>query len=176
MYIWTQNNTIIGNALSKNIVGLLMSGSNSTMTKNYISNNMRGLFFGFNSPSGQFPPDMVVYQNAFVKNKVQVSGCQCKTYNLSETPHDWDNGKVGNYWSDYNGTDANHDSIGDSPYVIDPLDRDLYPLMQSPVQPPTPTPAAKATLPIEAIALGVSVPAVVLAASVFAVKQRRKKS
>jgi hypothetical protein len=66
MYIWTKNNTVTGNAVLQNIVGMLISGSNATITKNYISHNMRGLFFGFNSP-GDFPSDIVVYQNDFEK-------------------------------------------------------------------------------------------------------------
>ena len=172
MYVWTRNNTVDGNALSGCIVGLLMSGSNSTITRNYLTGNIEALFFGFNSPSGQFPPDMVVYDNAFVQNNVQISGCQCKAYNLSETPHDWDNGTVGNYWSDYNGTDLNHDGIGDTPYVIDVLDRDRFPLMQSPVTPPVP--ASKQPFPAEMIAVAVLVPAALAGACVVALKQTRK--
>ena len=30
----------------------------------------------------------------------------------------WNNGSIGNYWGDYNGTDNNQDGIGDSPYLI----------------------------------------------------------
>ncbi|MFZ7137373.1 MAG: right-handed parallel beta-helix repeat-containing protein [archaeon] len=30
----------------------------------------------------------------------------------------WDNGTIGNYWGDYDGTDNNQDGIGDSPYII----------------------------------------------------------
>ena len=39
-----------------------------------------------------------------------------------------------NYWSDYNGTDADGDEIGDTPYIINEENQDNYPLM-SPVEP-----------------------------------------
>ena len=41
----------------------------------------------------------------------------------------WDNGKEGNYYSNYNGTDADRDGIGDTPYVIDSNNQDRYPLV-----------------------------------------------
>lgn len=41
----------------------------------------------------------------------------------------WDNGEEGNFWSDYNVTDNNHDGIDDSPYIIDATNIDHYPLM-----------------------------------------------
>jgi hypothetical protein len=41
----------------------------------------------------------------------------------------WDNGSVGNYWVDYNGTDADGDGIGDTPYVLNSGNVDYYPLM-----------------------------------------------
>ena len=169
MYIWTQNNTVIGNAVSDNIVGILLSGSNTTITKNYIASNMRGLFFGFTT--GGIPQDIYIYENDFEKNNIQLNGCTCKQYNISEPIHDWDIGKEGNYWSDYNGTDSNHDGIGDTPYIIDPLNQDRYPLMQSPVQPPTPS----AKIPIQSIIiLGVSTPTV-LAVAFFAIRYKTKQ-
>jgi len=36
---------------------------------------------------------------------------------------------MGNYWDDYNGSDANRDGIGETPYIID-SDKDNYPLIE----------------------------------------------
>jgi parallel beta-helix repeat protein len=140
MYIWTKNNTITGNGVSDNIVGILLSGLNNSVTQNYISNNKRGLFFGFNNEGDIIPEDIIINHNAFENNNVQLNGCLCKDYNTTEPPHSWDNGREGNFWSDYNGTDTNHDGIGDTPYTIDLLNQDRYPLMQSPVETPVPMP------------------------------------
>ena len=169
MYMWTKNNTVVGNVVSENIIGILLSGSNATVTGNCISNNQRGLFFGFNNEGDTIPLDIVICRNDFESNLVQLNGCECKDYNKTEPPHNWDNGREGNFWSDYNGTDTNGDGIGDTPYVIDVLNQDRYPLMQSPAK--LPVPAAK--LPVEAIILGISAP-VVLAVVVFTYRRRKK--
>lgn len=156
--------------MSDNIVGILLSGSNQTVTKNCIAHNQQGLFFGFNNVGSIIPSDIVINHNDFEKNVVQLSGCQCTDPNSTEPPHSWDDGKQGNFWSDYNGTDTNGDGIGDTPYVIDVLNQDRYPLMQSPIKPPVP--AAK--VPIEAVVLGVSAAAVAVAA-VFVYRRRTQK-
>jgi hypothetical protein len=41
----------------------------------------------------------------------------------------WDDGSVGNYWSDYTGKDYNEDGIGDTPYIIDANNKDNYPIV-----------------------------------------------
>jgi parallel beta-helix repeat protein len=169
MYIWTKNNTITGNAVYNNIVGILLSGENETVTQNYISQNQRGLFFGFNNQGDTIPQDIEINHNDFENNVIQLNGCECKDFNTTEPPHCWDNGREGNFWSDYNGTDANNDGIGDTPYVIDLLNLDRYPLMQSPMQPDSPT-----VISFETIGLGV-LAVVVLVAVPLIVWNRRKR-
>ena len=174
VYIRTTNNTLIDNAVSGNTVGVLLSGSANKINRNYIIDNEEGLFFGFeqiNGSSANIPSDIDISENSFINNTYQLSGCVCKVYNFSEALHSWDNGNKGNYWSDYNGTDANSDGIGDTYYRIDILNQDRYPLIQSTAQPPVP--AAK--VPVEAIVLGVSV-AVVVAVAALAYGKRRQKA
>jgi nitrous oxidase accessory protein NosD len=52
-------------------------------------------------------------------------------HNPDHYTNSWDDGypSGGNYWSDYNGTDANHDGIGDTSHVLDANNTDHYPLM-----------------------------------------------
>jgi parallel beta-helix repeat protein len=169
MYVWTKNNTVTGNAVSDNIVGILLSGSNETVTNNYLANNKRGLFFGFNNQGEIIPSDIVINHNCFENNVVQLNGCECKDYNTTELPHSWDDGSRGNFWSDYKGTDSNGDGIGDTRYIIDVLNQDRYPLMQNPVK--LPIPAAK--IPFELIVLGVSVSVAIIVA-VIAYRRSKK--
>jgi hypothetical protein len=70
-----------------------------------------------------------VYHNNFVNNAEQINsrstyygnyGSEAAIYPIG----DYDNGKEGNYWSDYTGKDADCNGIGDTPYG-----RDRCPLM-----------------------------------------------
>jgi hypothetical protein len=65
------------------------------------------------------------YNNAFIDedNDPHVKLGATSTNNF------WDNSTIGNYWSNYNGTDENADGIGDSPYIINENNHDNYPLM-----------------------------------------------
>ena len=172
IYIRTANNTLIGNSASNNIVGVLLSGSGNNISMNYIKNNRQGLFFGFeqvNGSSGNIPSDIRISDNSFVSNEMQLSGCVCEVYNFSEAQHAWDYNNRGNYWSDYNGTDTNGDGVGDSFYIIDLLNYDRYPLIESPAQPPTPP----AQFPLEYVGLALAV-VVVVSIVVLVARQRRK--
>ncbi len=176
IYVWTKNNTVIENTVSRTVIGVMLSGSNSTVTKNTIANNSRGLFFGFNNDGDVIPPDIVVTHNSFERNLIQLNGCECKDYNTTEPPHNWDNGAEGNYWSDYNGTDTDGDGIGNTPYVIDILNQDRYPLMQSIASQPTATPP---TIPLSAEPIVFVIAFVAIALAVLALvfyRRMRKKT
>jgi hypothetical protein len=170
MYIWTTNNVVVGNAVVGNIVGVLLSGSDNDVVGNYIANNEVGMFFGTNEP-GDVPLNLTVSHNSFDNNTDNLNGCVCKDFNLTEEVHTWDNGKEGNYWYDYNGTDANGDGIGDTPYVIDALNQDRYPLIQIYAVPPT----VKAKAPAEII-IAVVAGTVISVVALFAAWKRKQKT
>ena len=94
------DNTIMGNNISNSGCGTTIYGSN----RNIISNN--------NYVNNTFQ---------FSANEDYLLTCG---YNVSV------NTIKENYWSDYNGTDANGDGIGDTPYIIDANNIDHYPLMK----------------------------------------------
>jgi len=168
MYLWTENNTVTGNAVSENIVGILLSGCNNTITRNYIGKNDMGIFFGVNQP-GDEPLNITLTHNSFTDNDVHFSGCFCEGYNTTETMHTWDDGEEGNYWSDYNGTDVDGDGVGDTPYVIDVQNQDRYPLTQIAATPPT----APSKLSIEILVAAIALPIIIVAA-VIAYRKRKR--
>jgi hypothetical protein len=116
------------------------------------------------------PSDIDISENSFINNTYQLSGCVCKVYNFSEALHSWDNGNKGNYWSDYNGTDANSDGIGDTYYRIDVLNQDRYPLITSPAQPPIPI----TKFPLETTGVGVAIVVIGVAAILVYWRYRKK--
>jgi hypothetical protein len=170
MYVWTSNNTITGCSVTDNIVGILLSGDSNNITGNYVSRNEEGVFFGVNNP-GNLPLDIFLTNNSFVDNIIQFSGCFCETYNTTEPIHTWDDGTRGNYWNDYNGTDTNGDGIGDTSYVIDPLNLDRYPLIENLVVLPTPAPTQQ---PLDIIVPIAIVATLVVVATVVLIQRRSK--
>jgi hypothetical protein len=167
IYVWTSNNIITNCAVSDNIVGILLSGDSNNIISNYIANNEEGIFFGVNNPGGE-PLNIVITRNSFIDNDVHFSGCFCEDYNTTEAVHTWDDGKEGNYWCDYKGTDQNGDGVGDVPYVIDVQNKDRYPLMQMAATPPI----APQSLPVEALIIALLLPIII---AVAAVAYKKKK-
>ena len=139
--MYSSDNNIYGNNITNNDygIGLDRSSNNTQVHGNSIRNNNDGIWLYFSSKntisgnditcnsddgiSFYYSSDNNIYHNSFADNTNQV------TLGEGSLNNTWDNGVEGNYWSNYTGTDANHDGISDSWYEIDANNIDHYPLM-----------------------------------------------
>jgi hypothetical protein len=123
-----------------------------------------------------------VYGNNFTNNTAQTSVDPESNSGLNYgwSTISWNNRRLGNFWSDYNGSDANGDGIGDAPYIINANNTDHYPRM-SPIDISAPIPTPINSAPIETpfgnllTAIIVIVIAFVLLGSFLAYRKHRKR-
>jgi parallel beta-helix repeat protein len=157
MYLdrWSNNNTIIDNNISNNLLmGIYVSTSSSnTISNNSILNNAYGLLLDstiFENTQGGIPGDInIVRYNKVTGNNVSNSSlfgvylvdCEDNSffhnnfinntrqvYSNNSTSR-WDDDAEGNHWADYAGTDSDKNGFGDTPYAIDSDNQDNHPLM-----------------------------------------------
>lgn len=134
----TVNCTVKSNFLVANNVSIGFSNDlPNYVLENYIAQNNVGLYFGGNPPL--IPAsNKLIHHNTFINNTKQVEDLHWTDSYSKPSVNVWDDGATGNYWSDYDGEDADGDGIGDTPYIIDENNRDNYPLM-APLVTPQPT-------------------------------------
>jgi hypothetical protein len=121
------SNTIVGNNIldNYNAMSLRETNGNLIIQNNFTNNNNPYVIVSAVMLWGS--SNNIIYLNNFKSNKSPAgTGDFSPTHSLGNT---WDNGKEGNYWDNYNGSDANGDGIGDIPYKIDLRNSDDYPLM-----------------------------------------------
>lgn len=119
------NNNIVQNCRIRymELYGILLSWNcnNNLISSCNITNNRQGIAL-----MGSL--DNLIYANNFIDNTKQA---------MDDTHNDWDNGAIGNYWSDFDDStegawDNNSDGIVDSCYSIPSNDnQDCFPLVDS---------------------------------------------
>jgi parallel beta-helix repeat protein len=169
IFSWGSNVSIVENSVSASKdSGISLGGTANAITKN----TLIGCETGISLQSSQnrilqnriidcgtgisiFSSDNnIFYHNNFINNTQQVSEQHyALQWPLDTYYQSFNNTLDGNFWSDYNGTDANGDGVGDTPYLVYENYTDRYPLMAPTivvVQPsaspsPSPSPSATAT-------------------------------
>jgi len=155
----SNENSIFGNNITDSIGGIEFHGNSSynMVYENNIIDNADGMMF-FNSANNSIYENLIAYNrlagvylysassNRFFRNDFVDNWEWQATSRFSSNV--WDNGSTGNHWSNYNGTDADGDGIGDEPYFVpvytlmgwgDLYDADNYPLMEPYIIPEFPT-------------------------------------
>jgi nitrous oxidase accessory protein len=119
--IWIQdyaiNNAIFGNNVTGSRYCIKIEGQadSNAVSGNILADGQSGM---------QIARANTILNNNIINNTQQVRI-------VSGSVNAWNGSYAsgGNYWSDYNGTDANQDGIGDTQYVIDVDNADGYPLI-----------------------------------------------
>jgi hypothetical protein len=171
IHIRGSSNIICANRIANGGTALEISwGDNNTFYANHIANNTVGARMGFDQTDISRQSGPTAAQNTLYHNNFMSNAQQGIDWNWVGT-NSWDNGKEGNYWSDYSGADWNFDGIGDVSYTLSEAisfyapstqSEDRYPLMApfdissvtvelpewaTPSPTPSPSPSPTATPP-----------------------------
>ena len=122
--VWgSSNNVISRNLLFGGNPMLLLGSSDNVLSNNFVIDSQYGIVVGLSSNNR-------IYSNYFI-NVTQII-MDTDISEVGPSTNSWDNGKKGNYWNNYVGTDINGDGIGDTPHVLYENNQDNFPLMDYP--------------------------------------------
>jgi nitrous oxidase accessory protein NosD len=159
LYVLASRMMITNNTISGYHGGIQMGAYGNTIFNNAIVNCGGALTFWMDAA------DNLIYGNNFVNSSVyQVKIDETSNPSMGR----WDNGIIGNYWSDYskkypNASEIDNSGIGDTPYTIDGSNKDNFPLLMpygtiplpTPSPEPTPTPLLIGSLIVVAVVVGI---------------------
>ena len=136
--------------MSNSIDGVLDKGNNDVFSKNWIVNDWQAFLIyqtsghiikgnrienntvAINTSYGE---GLEIYGNNFINNQRNIAtandAISLPIFGNGGSLPFWDNDEKGNYWSNYTGVDANHDGVGDNPYIVRtvPYTIDRYPFI-----------------------------------------------
>ena len=128
LHLSNDNNIFRNEIFEDRAAGFYLSNAQGNIIhKNNVTECITGI--AFNHAFGSHPSinytasNNKIFLNNFVNNSLQVSF----QYDIFE--NFWDNGREGNFWSEYKGSDNNEDGICDTGYVLDENNVDNYPLI-----------------------------------------------
>jgi hypothetical protein len=116
----SQNNVVFNNHVSTEILDCALDVHNSSNNVFY-GNQIKVDLWNVDLRLSQSENNTFYHNSFFGDDGLVTIGTDCS--------NSWDNGKEGNYWQNYAGSDIIPDGIGDTPYFIDANNIDRYPLM-----------------------------------------------
>lgn len=127
----SKNNTVLENCVCNSKeegIGLLSGCTGNSVTKNNVTNNSIGIYLRDSNHN-------IVYLNDFIDNLQNAlsSGSENRWHSPEEISYSCSSkgytGFLGNYWSDYEGTDTDGNGLGDVSHRFEYDSQDDYPLM-----------------------------------------------
>jgi len=134
--LYSRNNRVYGNSITNNDVGIqIFDSSNNIIYGNHIANNSCGIHI---VELGGEAANNIIHHNNFINNTAYVPGSWrvIVSWEMWVPPprNIWDDGKEGNYWSDYitrypNATEIDGSGVWNTPYIISENNQDNHPLV-----------------------------------------------
>jgi len=128
----SNNNYITGNNVNNNGGGIFLDDSNNNrISRNTVCNNVFGICLPYSSNNNIYLNNFINHSNnAYSEESTTIWNSPFEiTYTYGGNAY---TNYVGNYWDEYEGTDADGDGIGDTHYSIysEKDESDDYPLMK----------------------------------------------